>query len=410
MGIEGIGAMERSSKTIGGLMYVLGQSSVFAAVVLMVFASFWVLDFDPLNLLGLDRAIQWGGPAAIDPRSAPKYIIYRSIVTGIAAAILSIALFSIFRRIVIALSKARIAERDHPRETKPFLEPNGEELIEFPRADGVSVVVANIGQRISLLQRRANQIYWTILGTLIVGVVLLIFAGSLSSIDSTSTTILNSVYSQRLDALQNLQRLQDFARRESQFSAGAGPTSGSDSRSVGNPFAAAIGQAQIQFDTADSTYGKVLDAVLKSAGERTVGERDIYSSGTVLRIGVVGMLVFLTQILVSLFRYNSRLIAFYSAKRDALVLSSGRKPEFKDIADLLLPRGLDFGREPRHPFAEVGGLLSRLGGRLPVRATNNRGRLQSASVRSGKVVEVRHPGNGTGGRQEIADGTPQRAT
>ena len=53
MGIEGIGAMERSSKTIGGLMYVLGQSSVFAAVVLMVFASFWVLDFDPLNLLGL---------------------------------------------------------------------------------------------------------------------------------------------------------------------------------------------------------------------------------------------------------------------------------------------------------------------------------------------------------------------
>ncbi len=195
-------------------MYVLGQSSVFAAVVLMVFASFWVLDFDPLNLLGLDRAIQWGGPAAIDPRSAPKYIIDRSIVTGIAAAILSIALFSIFRRIVIALSKARIAERDHPRETKPFLEPNGEELIEFPRADGVSVVVANIGQRISLLQRRANQIYWTILGTLIVGVVLLIFAGSLSSIDSTSTTILNSVYSQRLDALQNLQRLQDFARRE----------------------------------------------------------------------------------------------------------------------------------------------------------------------------------------------------
>jgi hypothetical protein len=66
------------------------------------------------------------------------------------------------------------------------------------------------------------------------------------------------------------------------------------------------------------------------------------------------MLVFLTQILISLYRYNSRLIAFYGSRRDALLLVEGAQDaKIKELAEVFFPANLDFGREPRHPLQEM---------------------------------------------------------
>jgi hypothetical protein len=118
-----------------------------------------------------------------------------------------------------------------------------------------------------------------------------------------------------------------------------------------------IEAAQARLGIADKNYYEVLGATISLANNQNQDDKDIYSSGTVLRICVVALLIFLTQILVSLYRYNSRLIAFYCSRRDALTLVGGDPQAMKPLVALLFPTLLDFGREPRHPFQEFGGLL-----------------------------------------------------
>lgn len=68
------------------------------------------------------------------------------------------------------------------------------------------------------------------------------------------------------------------------------------------------------------------------------------------RVASVLLLLFLVQILVTMYRYSIRLAAFYDARADTLQLSASLSSvQLAELVTALSPDGLDFGREPRSP-------------------------------------------------------------
>jgi len=69
------------------------------------------------------------------------------------------------------------------------------------------------------------------------------------------------------------------------------------------------------------------------------------------RLGSVLLLIFLVQILVTLYRYSSRLAAFYDSRADALQLSKDGAFNSAEVSiGVLGPERVDFGKEPRSPI------------------------------------------------------------
>jgi hypothetical protein len=72
------------------------------------------------------------------------------------------------------------------------------------------------------------------------------------------------------------------------------------------------------------------------------------------RVGIGIFTFFLVQILIGLYRYASRLEAFYESRADAFSLSSLTGQEsVKDIATLLSPDNIDFGKTPSTPLQDL---------------------------------------------------------
>ncbi len=80
-------------------------------------------------------------------------------------------------------------------------------------------------------------------------------------------------------------------------------------------------------------------------------QSQIYLVSTVTtRVGSVLILLFLVQILVSLYRYNIRLAAYYDARADGLELvTTGSSEQIESIVRALSPESIDFGKSPMSP-------------------------------------------------------------
>jgi|GEM_PF-4547986 len=105
-----------------------------------------------------------------------------------------------------------------------------------------------------------------------------------------------------------------------------------------------IENAQTTLAAQISDWERELKA-LKAAAD-TGGETKIWSSlGT--RAALIVILLFLVQILVTLYRYNMRLASFYDARIDALKLAGSST--IKELGELIMhlsPEQLDFGKTP----------------------------------------------------------------
>ncbi len=81
----------------------------------------------------------------------------------------------------------------------------------------------------------------------------------------------------------------------------------------------------------------------------------------VIRITAGVLLGFLTQVILSVYRYNARLAAFYEARADALLvageLDSGT---LEKVAKLLFPERLDLDKIPESPSKQVVEMLKQL--------------------------------------------------
>ena len=83
---------------------------------------------------------------------------------------------------------------------------------------------------------------------------------------------------------------------------------------------------------------------------KDTGFNEVISS-LATRIGAVFLLIFLVQILVTMYRYQVRLSAYYDARADAIELS-GRSDvdSLERIISALSPERIDFGKTPKSPM------------------------------------------------------------
>ena len=119
---------------------------------------------------------------------------------------------------------------------------------------------------------------------------------------------------------------------------------------------------QIGFEGTNTT-GMVFDNYnerIKMLEAKVYGQKDnrtshIYLVSTVTtKIGSVLILLFLVQILVTLYRYNTRLSAYYDARGDGLELVSKQSvSELEQIIKALSPENIDYGKTPSTPTEQV---------------------------------------------------------
>ena len=65
------------------------------------------------------------------------------------------------------------------------------------------------------------------------------------------------------------------------------------------------------------------------------------------------IIIYLVQILIGLYRYNTRLATYYSAKQDVLGLWDGNPTSLKRLDEIMGSPKFDFGKEPRHPLEDL---------------------------------------------------------
>ena len=79
------------------------------------------------------------------------------------------------------------------------------------------------------------------------------------------------------------------------------------------------------------------------------------------RLGAAALLLFLIQILVPMYRYNARLVAFYHARADVLQLCDKQDPGYlNELAGVLSPDAVEFGKAPRTPTQELVDLVAQI--------------------------------------------------
>jgi hypothetical protein len=288
---------------------------------LAIFVCLMGFDVDLVSVLKLDRVFSQPSNTA--------YLIVRFTLNLIAAFIAFGSIMGIRAQIGYRAQTLKVSQGDR----KKPIEATVEVPVEMREVDRVKHVIGNLDIRINRLSQQSEVIYWTIIVSLIAGVFLIIFAGNLSAWDTT----LGSLTSHLEVQLSQIRPSYDENSKQRVYD----------------------DNEQNKIKWLDGLYEKAVDATITHANQRPEGRSDWNWPSTILRIGVIGMLVFLTQILISLYRYNSRLIAFYGSRRDALILADQKSvnTDIEKLTLILFPSSFDFGREPRHPLQEMMGFL-----------------------------------------------------
>ena len=86
---------------------------------------------------------------------------------------------------------------------------------------------------------------------------------------------------------------------------------------------------------------------------------DFFGRPTIIRFGIMFFIAFLLQLLVSLYRYNMRLAAYYDARGDALFFAAAAQEEQKESAgldaltEIFSPDSVDYGRSPNMATKQI---------------------------------------------------------
>jgi hypothetical protein len=257
-------------------------------------------------------------------------------------------------------------------------------------------VVAKLEERIAQLRVATRTILGVIGMALLAGALVVLFAGSLTSLDASAVSNVDrlkfeledsrrrvgqlyrvqSLYNQierkdatdkdRKDAKEALERLTSFR----------------DLRGGDDPTSAVAAQTMIQTQMEQM---RILNDFLAKAWEKELNAERGYSdwhyigATAITRVGVVLIIVYLVQILLSLYRYNTRLASYYNSRRDLLILWDGKQRGLKSLDEILTSAKIDFGREPKHPLEDLIRVLgSKLGTTLSRRKSGETGENKSS--------------------------------
>jgi hypothetical protein len=225
-------------------------------------------------------------------------------------------------------------------------------------------VIQAIDARTARLRKRTSLMLFTA-GVLLVGAsLIIIFAGTLTNLDVSAASNVDKVGAAITDAEGHLAKLSDLQQSLNKLSAvDATP----DDR------------AAQQKKIADLRFDRTLPADEAGAAAQIAAEQkrlaelqDLYTKAwtsemnsehgyndvryiiatAITRIGVVLVIIFLAQILIGLYRYNTRLITFYHSRRDLAQIWDGKIGNIDKLQKLMAPN-IDFGKEPKHPLDEI---------------------------------------------------------
>lgn len=252
-------------------------------------------------------------------------------------------------------------------------------------------VMKEIDKRVARLRDRTGWILGAIAASLMAAAFVVLFAGRLTSLDAEAVSNIDKARTELASAQAQLARLykyQDLFRdldklkeRESASTSEPGARSEiskqisektkdisnlSDfsSRSSVAPGSSASAQqmiatAEANVKTLNGLLGDVWKAELLA--EHGYNDWRYIVATAITRLGVVLIIVFLVQILMGLYRYNTRLIAYYNSRRDLLTLWEGDPKKLQPLNAVMAPPTFDFGKDPKHPLED---LIRAIGGQV----------------------------------------------
>ncbi len=210
-----------------------------------------------------------------------------------------------------------------------------------------------------------------------VAVLVVLFAGVITSLDLTGANPLQKAESYASsarnaladaeDALQNLQSQERALTRELENAPQPGATrSPRDRDTVASELAqvsalAARQLSEIPFlQQTKSAALELLDTVRKqdvlgqdSAAIATAQTSEALIASAVTRFGVIAVLMFLAQALINLYRYALRLSAFYRSRALMVVLTGGDLAQMEAAAKTMSADHVSLGREPKSPIEDA---------------------------------------------------------
>lgn len=271
--------------------------------------------------------------------------------------------------------------------------------------------IFRLRQRAIALRRQSTAILVMIAFSIASGIGVIIFAGYLTSIDSSGTAVqkaeaiveslersIERANSRLRTAKQNLEALSDSSASQSTTKADESsrpprpqPTRQSreqEVRALEESLALLklrMKRAEKYLDQAYRSYFKVVSSAAPKKAPRSndpskaeptqeADEDEIYGlssqqqlliASAITRFGVVAILLFFVGMLIGLYRYMSRLSAFYSARADALMLCAPSFERLISWMDLLAPKAIDFGRNPATPMDVAQRVATAVAAKLP---------------------------------------------
>jgi hypothetical protein len=305
----------------------------------------WVLLFvTPLIVEVAAVTLWWLIKDALSDRKA-GVSLFISIAIALAVYVVIAGIILGIHAVLVARRKLWASEAVAPNE-----------------AERVSAVAVRLRRRAATLRTGAGGSLFLIVLALIGGLGLFYFAKQISI--NTNDEIIRLLAQKSQRELADIGRAESLIREADYIVDRALQATTPDIRKALASDVAA--EATSGIDGAKQAIAKVQSSAATIekhiiALDRTDQTRELIST-IATRVGAVLIIVFLVQILVSLYRYNMRLSAYYDARADALELAAGADgrtslKQFQAACEIIAPDRIDFGREPKSPVANVTELL-----------------------------------------------------
>jgi hypothetical protein len=243
---------------------------------------------------------------------------------------------------------------------------------EFKLANRLRVIDALDG-RIHIIRRRSTVMLASIAALLIAATLIIVFAGRLTNLDVSAVSNIERLTKEENEASTRLARLAELmALKERWAGVKHGVTTSLSERDRElKELESKISRVAREDETLPSEVGAML-ATKQEAEKKLIRLRDLLQTAwnkelasergyndtryiiatAITRVGVVLIIVFLVQILIGLYRYNVRLVTFYTSRRDLLQIWDGNVSGIEKL-QRLMAANVEFGKEPKHPFEDI---------------------------------------------------------
>ena len=237
----------------------------------------------------------------------------------------------------------------------------------------ISVQIMEFHYRAKLLIERANTVLVLILFVLILTATFIVFAGKIAEIGVA-----------KVDPYSEMKADREILRKELYFNqneldtlnsqlSGAEESSNRDSNSdfseEGKELSQLIKRREKDKELIKNRLDKLDEEIFKARGELLSANINGNTNGTleslvdpglllatgVTRLGVFIISIFLVQILINLYRYNTRAAAYYLAHADSLMLSE-QDPESMVFRHGSLYPDIGYGKDPVAPLNSMAGI------------------------------------------------------